>query len=282
MTRPMEAAGARLQCLQVWGGNGPADTAVSTTGLDVWLYSKPYGEAPSGGDVYYLSSCSSGRITRLALADVRGHGSLVAEIAGRLRGLMQRHIDHIDQDRLVRSVNQEFVSVGDVSTFATGIIATYFIPTGTLTVTNAGHPPPLRYDLQTGDWRTVETPPVEDSPSNIPLGILDTAGFSQSRLPLHTGDLVLLFTDALYEAEDGDGDMLGSDGLRRILDEIGPIEPEQLVPELIDRVRTLSPGNLSEDDVSVMLLRPHGEPVPLKDTLLAPARYLTKRWRDTT
>ncbi len=147
--------------MQVYGGSGAADTAVSTTGLDVWLYSKPFGEDVAGGGVYYLSSCSPGRITRLALADVRGHGTQVAEIANRLLGLMQRHIDHIDQGRLVTSVNQEFVSVGDASTFATGIIATYFIPTGALTLTNAGHPAPLRYDFQTGEWRSIETPPVE-------------------------------------------------------------------------------------------------------------------------
>ena len=278
-SKPSERTDSRLECLQVWGGNGAANTTVSTAGLDVWLYSKPFGDDSSGGDVYYLSSCSSGRITRCALVDVCGHGRPVAELATRLRKLMQRHIDHIDQDRLVRSVNREFVSLGDARTFATGIIATFFIPTSALTLTNAGPPPPLRYDIQEGMWRNIETPQVEATPSNIPLGVFDSAGFSQNRLSLRTGDLVLCFTDGLYEAVGADGEMLGSDGLRRLLDQIGPTEPQQLISALVKRVKALSPQNLSEDDVSILLLRPHGETVPLRNTVLAPVRYLAKRFR---
>lgn len=98
-----------------------------------------------GGDIYLLSSCSSGRITRLALADVRGHGETVLALAGSLRRLMRRHIDHINQDALVEAINREFAAMGDTSTFATGLVATFFLPTRTLSLTNARHPAPLLF-----------------------------------------------------------------------------------------------------------------------------------------
>jgi len=54
-------------------------------GLDAWVSSQPEGHAVAGGDVYYFSSCASGRITRILLADVSGHGELIARTAAGLR-----------------------------------------------------------------------------------------------------------------------------------------------------------------------------------------------------
>src|SRR5687768_18611008 len=56
------------------GGNQPADSGVVMAGLDAWVYCRPYHGAAAGGDVYYVSSCATGRITRLLVADVSGHG----------------------------------------------------------------------------------------------------------------------------------------------------------------------------------------------------------------
>src|SRR4029077_15483753 len=49
-----------MQCMEVWGGSQLASSGVELGGLDLWVYRKPYGEAPRGGDVYYVSSCATG------------------------------------------------------------------------------------------------------------------------------------------------------------------------------------------------------------------------------
>ena len=56
--------------MEVWGGNQATFAAFEKAGLDIWLYSRPFGTDASGGDLYYLSSCASGRITRMLVADV--------------------------------------------------------------------------------------------------------------------------------------------------------------------------------------------------------------------
>src|SRR4051812_15561034 len=82
----------RMQCMEVWGGNRAVESSVSMAGLDAWVYSKPYGEnASAGGDVYYVSSCATGRITRLLVADVAGHGDAVGQVGTQLRTLMRRY-----------------------------------------------------------------------------------------------------------------------------------------------------------------------------------------------
>jgi phosphoserine phosphatase RsbU/P len=78
-----------MPCMEVWGGSQLTARGVVFGGLDAWVYSKPHGKARRGGDVYYASSCAAGRISRLLLADVSGHGTSVAAIAADLRLLMR-------------------------------------------------------------------------------------------------------------------------------------------------------------------------------------------------
>ena len=110
MSSTLAATSDRMQCMEVWGGNSPVDRGFEVPGLDVWVYSRPYERAQRGGDVYYVSSCASGRITRLLLADVSGHGTAVASVATGLRDLMRQHVNLINQTRFVREMNRQFRS----------------------------------------------------------------------------------------------------------------------------------------------------------------------------
>src|SRR5271163_4772900 len=129
-----------MQCMEVWGGSQLTSSGVELGGLDVWVYSKPFGEAQRGGDVYYVSSCASGRISRLLLADVSGHGQSVAATAADLRTLMRRFVNRLDQSEFVRLLNQQFTALSQAGTFATAVVATFFAPSQRLIVCNAGHP----------------------------------------------------------------------------------------------------------------------------------------------
>ena len=118
----------RMQCMEVWGGSQLTSAGVEFGGLDAWVYSKPYGQAKAGGDVYYASSCATGRISRLLLADVSGHGNAVAATAADLRTLMRRFVNRLDQTEFVRLLNQQFMELSEGGTFATAIVSTFFAP----------------------------------------------------------------------------------------------------------------------------------------------------------
>ena len=70
-----------LQCMEIWGGIEPVERTVATPGLDLWVFSQPFGGDEQGGDVYYVTLCGGGLITRIVVADVSGHGSSVAEFS---------------------------------------------------------------------------------------------------------------------------------------------------------------------------------------------------------
>ncbi len=275
-----------MQCMEVWGGNQLADSGVVMAGLDAWVYSKPFGGADGGGDVYYVSSCATGRITRLLVADVSGHGSSVAQIAGTLRTLMRKHVNQIDQSRFVRSMNEQFTALSAAGVFATALVTTFFSPTNQLSLCNAGHPPPLLYRAAAKSWEYLEQKvQQEDVAGNIPLGVIDLTDYDQFEVKLRVGDLVLCYTDSLIEARDTTGEMLGQAGLLALVRSIEVTDPTQLTGQLLTAVEKRCGQQVCEDDVTVLLFRPNGlaPNTPLKERLLAPFRILKSfAWPDLT
>lgn len=252
-----------MQCMEVWGGSQLTSAGVEMGGLDVWVFSKPFGEAQRGGDVYYASSCATGRISRLLLADVSGHGTSVAATAADLRTLMRRFVNRLDQAEFVRLLNQQFIALSQSATFATAVVTTFFAPSRRLTVCNAGHPRPFLYHAAERQWDFLghddEGPSKKAKPQNIPLGLLALAEYEQIDIELEPGDCLLSYTDALVESSDADGEMLGEGGLLRIMRLLGDVEPQKLIETLLTEIEQRYPENLAQDDVTLMLVRASGQ-----------------------
>lgn len=266
-----------MTCMEVWGGNALVDSAVSISGLDAWVYSKPYESAEAGGDVYYLSSCATGRITRLLVADVSGHGAAVNEIAGVLRNLMRRYVNHLDQRHFVRSMNKQFVTLSEAGCFATAVVLSFFGPTNYLTLCNAGHPTPLIYRAKTKTWGLLARKVGSGNDiADIPLGIDDTTDYEQIAVQLAVDDLVICYSDSLIESKDESGEMFGEEGLLKIASEIQVTNPASVIPDLLAKIASRSPGNLLADDVTTLLFRPNsaGPRVGFLTRAFAPIRVL--------
>ena len=266
----------QMTCMEVWGGSQLTTRGVEMGGLDAWVYSKPFGDAQRGGDVYYASSCATGRITRLLLADVSGHGISVASSAANLRTLMRRFVNRLDQTEFVRLLNQQFAALSEVGTFATAVVATFFAPTRRMIVCNAGHPRPLLYQSEKKEWTLLGAEVENDgSTNNMPLGILDVTEYDQFDVELENGDCVLAYTDALIESRDADGEMLGEVGLLRIMRLLGDVEPHLLTKTLLREITDRHPDNLTEDDVTVLLVRANGHKPrhSFKDIVWAQVRF---------
>lgn len=266
----------RMQCMEVWGGNQPVDNGVVMVGLDAWVYSRPLGDAKAGGDVHYVSSCATGRITRLLVADVSGHGADVAAVAETLRDLMRRHVNYLDPTRFLRRMNREFSQLSQGGNFATAVVTTFFAPTNQLTICNAGHPAPMVYRKSTGKWAILRQSQPAVGLANIPLGVLDQTGYEQFGFRLRLGDLALCYTDSLVESKNQKGEFLGEAGLLEVLNSLDPSDPSTFAGRLLDAIRARSATNLTEDDVTVLLFRANGMAprIPLRNRALAPFRLL--------
>jgi len=289
-----EAAHA-LACMEVWGGNQAIENAVSVPGMDVWVYSHPYhggaepaGDSDQGGDIYYISTCGAGRLSRFVLADVTGHGPAVGQLAGSLRNLMRKYSNTLDQTRFAKSINKDFSSSVSMGRFATAILSSYYAPDQQFIVCNAGHPPPLWYNARSGAWQFLkyDHPACSKEAMNLPLGIIEPTDYHQFAVGLEKGDLVLIYTDSLIEAKaavprrgqpdpgsswtsmdavgggarsggghhSSEGGMLGMEGLLGLARHIDTSRPDRVGPLLLKAVAGFRGNDPPDDDETLIVL----------------------------
>jgi hypothetical protein len=91
--------------------------------------------------------------------------------------------------------------------------------------------------------------------------MIGMAEYEHFDVELEPGDCLIAYTDALLESRDADGEMLGEKGVLRIvrlLGQVGEVDPQRLTELLLREIEERYPENLSEDDVTVLLVRSNG------------------------
>lgn len=260
-----------LQCLEVWGGTSTAKHAASVPGLDIRINARPAVGSTSGGDLFLVSSCSSGWISRILLADVAGHGDDVSHLSNKLRKAMHKSINTVDQSKLARTLNNAFDEISESSKFATAVLMTYFSPSGHLIFVNAGHPPPLLLRSNEQDWIPLESntigvhnetsSEVKVGPRNLPLGIIPSTEYEQVAFKIEPGDCICVYTDAFTEAQHTNGSLIGTQGLADSLKRTQP----QLLDEPASAILADFQANgfhLADDDHTLLMIQHNGAPVP--------------------
>lgn len=269
--------------MEIRGGNRAIDTSMEAPGLDVYVHSVPYlASQTGGGDIYYLTSCASGRITRMLLADVSGHGEMAANLAISLRDLLRANVNTISQERFVEQMNREFGKLADESGFATAVVATFFEPRRSLSISIAGHPAPIYYTASKKCWQPLDSANLDpDAAGNLPLGILDRSEYPGRTIQSSHGDMFLLYSDAFIESVNQDQQMLGIDGVVELLNQMQNPEPGEVIPYLHQQIGSLASGNLADDDATLLLGHLTPTRVRVRDNFLALFRLLGKT-RDRT
>lgn len=265
-----------MHCMEIWGGNRSIEQSFEGAGLDIHVQSKPFRNEEAGGDIYYLTACASGRVSRFLLADVSGHGGSAASLATGLRDLLRKNINKVSQQSFVKVLNNKFNKLGSESDFATAVVATFYEPTRTLEVSVAGHPFPLYYRARKKRWVHLDPARSDDSViENMPLGIVGRSQYPSRKIKTEVGDMFLLYTDALVEAftNEAKNDFVGTEGILKLLND-GQFSIRQIIPQLRKRIGEMAEGNLTNDDTSIILGQLTETKVSIKDNLLAPIRLL--------
>jgi sigma-B regulation protein RsbU (phosphoserine phosphatase) len=248
----------RIACSEVWGGNTKADELVDMPGFTGLINSKPLEPATNGGDVYYLSVCDKGLLSRVVLADVAGHGEAVGQIAVTLRNLLRKYMNTLDQSGLMQDINESFASGNNESVqYATAAVLGYFIKTGELFFAMAGHPPALWYQAaqKRWDWLHEQISQSETSLSGVPLGLIPGTSYSQSAVQLGDGDVLVLYTDGITECRNEEDAELGYDGLLDLVRSL-PVEPSLATAQaLLAAVEDFRGSAPNLDDRSVVVLQ---------------------------
>jgi sigma-B regulation protein RsbU (phosphoserine phosphatase) len=110
----------------------------------------------------------------------------------------------------IATVNDRILSDSRGDMFVTVFFGVLEPDTGRLRYVNAGHNPPYLFSFK-------KSKPVESlSPTGMALGVLPDMHWEQKIVKFNPGDLLLLYTDGITEAQDVEGRFFGSQRLLKI------------------------------------------------------------------
>ena len=247
----------RLNCAETWAGNQGTSSVADLPGLRVWVHSTPFGPGEAGGDVHYVSVCPSCIVSRVALADVSGHGRAVASLSAKLRDLMQKYLTALEQSSLMGDLNEAARVELDGVHYATMVAVGFHGRRGLLVMTNAGHPPAFWYRADRDEWAWFEPRGAEERPGirGTPLGLLPNASYDRMIVRPGPGDLIVLYSDGVSEATNPAGQELGRDNLMRVARSLQTISPETFGTRLVHAVTEFRAGHPPEDDETIIVLQ---------------------------
>jgi len=117
-----------------------------------------------------------------------------------------------------------------------------------LTYVNAGHNPPIHFHAADGS--------LTDLPATgIAMGVLPDSAYTQQTVPMPPGDLLVLYTDGITEAENPDLAMFGTERLEAIIRSSRGLSADAVCQAILAAVKEFSGDRPQSDDITLMVIR---------------------------
>ena len=245
----------RLACLEIKGGNERVDYSLELPRLIALVSCRPMAPATRGGDLHYFSVCSQGSVSRIALADVAGHGEVVSDVANTLRDLLRKHADKWDQSDVVRELNDCFLSAGGAD-YATILLLSHYSGSGEILFTSAGHLPPIWYRAETKQWTFLTDSTLYGmEPANLPIGLIAGTPYSQTAIQFGPDDLLILYTDGVTESTDEAGRLLDTKGFLELVQGVPVASASDTGQRLLAGLEAFRGASPAADDETLVVLQ---------------------------
>ncbi|MFO7654482.1 MAG: PP2C family protein-serine/threonine phosphatase [Candidatus Krumholzibacteriia bacterium] len=219
-------------------------------GVDVAFATRPANTV--GGDFYdglVRNDAGAGPQLLVAVADVAGKSVpaalLMAHFGASFRALVAGRADLVG---LVRALNVATCARSNGGRrFVTAFLAGYDPRARRLTYVGAGHNPPL-LRRTSGELEVL-------AEGGIPLGMMPDAEYPAAVVTLAPGDLLVVYTDGVVDAIDGEGIAYGDERLRASVRGIGRGGAADAVEALTRDVQDFTGPARQLDDITWLVLR---------------------------
>ncbi len=207
----------------------------------------------TGGDYYDFfipGKPDVGRIS-IVVGDVSGHGISSALLMTTARAfLRQRSALPGKISAMVSDVNRLLVhDVADSGGFMTLFYLSIDRPNRKLNWVRAGHDPAVFYDSRTGSVEELHG-------SGMAMGIDADNDYEEfTKDDLTVGQIILLGTDGIWEAQNPGGEMFGKDALCRIVQKYSDTDARGLLTACLYALDKFRGGVKAEDDVTLVVIK---------------------------
>jgi sigma-B regulation protein RsbU (phosphoserine phosphatase) len=192
------------------------------------------------------------------ISDASGRGPSAAVVAAILHTLLQSLFRHHGTETGVPALlpkdvlaiaNAEFAAKQIERSFVTTFLAIWNSTTATLVYSLAGHNPPLL--LRAADRTISEL----WAGGGLPLGIFPEQSYVQHELRLFSGDVLVLFSDGIVEAEISEGESFDLERLRPALQSVRDGGARGILATLRTAVEQHQKNSRPLDDQTLLVLK---------------------------
>lgn len=208
-----------------------------------------------GGDLYDLWMARDEQLgdrLHLAVGDISGKGlpasMMMTQLSAFLRALADRRVK--DWGRLAERLNRRMNDVRDGNRYTTLFAASLNPDTGDLRFVNGGHNPPLLVRAGGEVARLAPTGPM--------VGLLPGVKFAEGRAAMGRGDVLVIFTDGLVEAENAAGEELGDGPLAEAILRRPHAGADEIFEALLVTAFQHLEGGRFRDDVTLAIIKRMG------------------------
>ena len=215
--------------------------AIENDDFIVGGYCQPAKEV--GGDFfdYYMVDDEN---LAVVIGDASGKGIPAALVSMISQVIIKQMLKHdMDPSKILYQINNQLCENNPESMFITLLLGIYNIPTKRLTLSNAGHNPPLI--KEDGEFKYLNID------SGIVLGIMEDFEYVSQEIPLR--DEFVLYTDGIIDANSENDKMYGE---KRLLDFLNGFEGDaNPIPPLLSDIQEFTGDAEQFDDMTLLYLR---------------------------
>jgi sigma-B regulation protein RsbU (phosphoserine phosphatase) len=206
----------------------------------------------TGGDYYdYIVASEDGpKKICVVVGDVADHGIPSALLMTTARAcLRQRKSRTGELDQVVADVNRQLTQdVEDSGRFMTLFICEIDRPNGGIAWVNAGHDPAVIYDRNTGYFDELVG-------NALPLGVSEEAAFQKFHNTIIPGQIILIGTDGIWEAQNPQGHMFGKKRFKNVIQEYAHKPAKEIMKAVIKSVGDFCYPLEKVDDITLVVTK---------------------------
>jgi sigma-B regulation protein RsbU (phosphoserine phosphatase) len=187
------------------------------------------------------------------LLDVSGHGLGAAlpsiSVLNLLRSQSMDGVNFYQPNHVLRALNETFQMDDQNDKYLTIWYGVYNQARRQLIYSSAGHPPALLIS-KAPENGVVEVKQLKTV--SLPIGMMPDTRFVNQRCDIGVGSTLYVFSDGVYEIIKPDGEIWGLEGLMDLVCNQQEVISVQGLNYILNYIKTLSPNEAFEDDVSLL------------------------------
>jgi sigma-B regulation protein RsbU (phosphoserine phosphatase) len=223
---------------------------VTGGGLEAYGFTRPANTV--GGDFYDVLQMPDGRLV-IALGDVSGKGSPAALLMALTLAILRTLVDEgLGPAALAQRLNVQVARHAPGSRFVTMFLAVFDPMTGALHYVNAGQNPPI--------LRRVSGALERLTSGGVALGMFELSAYTAGDTWLAPGDVLVLYSDGITEAENKQGVFFDESGLEEVINRHWWEDAATLGKAIVTSVEGHATDTRLADDLTVLAIR---RPLPI-------------------